>query len=205
MHGQKELAENYCVRFGKTYMSRIGNTPVEIPKDVSVVVSSANVMVKGPKGELTVVIPAGITVSQEGSALVAARKRNDTRVKALHGTIVALLTNAVNGVTKGWTKQLELQGVGYRATLNGTDIVLNVGFSHAVTVKPPAGVTFVVTEGKITISGIDKHLVGQVAASMRAIKPPEPYKGKGIRYVGEHVRKKAGKSAKAVGGAPGAK
>lgn len=186
-------------------MSRIGNTPVEIPKDVSVVVSSANVMVKGPKGELTVVIPAGITVSQEGSALVAARKRNDTRVKALHGTIVALLTNAVNGVTKGWTKQLELQGVGYRATLNGTDIVLNVGFSHAVTVKPPAGVTFVVTEGKITISGIDKHLVGQVAASMRAIKPPEPYKGKGIRYVGEHVRKKAGKSAKAVGGAPGAK
>ena len=95
--------------------------------------------------------------------------------------------------------------MGYRATLTGTDIVLNVGFSHAVTVKPPAGITFAVTEGKITISGVDKHLVGQVAASMRAIKPPEPYKGKGIRYVGEHVRKKAGKSAKAVGGAPGAK
>lgn len=186
-------------------MSRIGNTPVEIPKDVTINVSAAAVTVKGPKGELVIAIPAGITVKQEGTALIAERKRNDTRVKALHGTVVALLTNAVNGVTKGWTKQLELQGVGYRATMTGVDVALNVGFSHTVTMKPPAGITFAVNENKITVSGVDRHVVGQTTASIRAVKPPEPYKGKGIRYVGEHVRKKAGKSAKAVGGAPGAK
>ncbi len=186
-------------------MSRIGNTPVEIPKDVTVNVDATSVSVKGPKGELVIAIPAGIIVKLEGTTLMAERKRNDTRVKALHGTVVALLTNAVNGVTKGWTKQLELQGVGYRATMTGTDVALNVGFSHTVTVKPPAGITFAVNENKITVSGVDKHVVGQTTASIRAVKPPEPYKGKGIRYVGEHVRKKAGKSAKAVGGAPGAK
>lgn len=186
-------------------MSRIGNTPVEIPKEVTVTVSSASVMVKGPKGELVIDVPAGIVVKNEGTTLVAERKRNDTKVKALHGTVVALLANAVEGVTKGWSKQLELQGVGYRATLTGTDVVLNVGFSHTVTIKPPIGITFAVTDGKIIVTGVDKHAVGQVTASIRAVKPPEPYKGKGIRYVGEYVRKKAGKSAKAVGGAPGAK
>ncbi len=186
-------------------MSRIGNTPVEVPKDVTATVGSGSVTVKGPKGELVIAVPAGITVKSEGTTLVAERKRNDTAVKALHGTVVALLTNAVNGVTKGWNKQLELQGVGYRAALAGADVVLNVGFSHQVTVKPPSGITFTVTESKIMVSGIDKYLVGQTAASIRDIKPPEPYKGKGIRYVGEYVRKKAGKSAKAVGGAPGAK
>jgi len=186
-------------------MSRIGNTPVEIPKDVTAIVGSSSVTIKGPKGELVFTVPHGITVKQEGTTLLAERKRNDTSVKALHGTMVALLTNAVTGVTKGWTKQLELQGVGYRAALTGVDVVLNVGFSHQVTVKPPMGITFAVTDGKIVITGIDKYLVGQIAATIRDIKPPEPYKGKGIRYVGEYVRKKAGKSAKAVGGAPGAK
>jgi len=202
---QKALAESCCARFGNNYMSRIGNTPVEIPKDVAITVNQASVVVKGPKGELVLPLSAGITVKHEGTALVASRKRNDTAVKAIHGTTVALLANAVKGVTTGWTKQLELQGVGYRAALTGADVVLNVGFSHQVTVRPPAGIAFAVTEGKITVSGIDKYLVGQVAASIRDIKPPEPYKGKGIRYVGEYVRKKAGKSAKAVGGAPGAK
>ncbi len=186
-------------------MSRIGNTPVEIPKEVTTVVAADSVTIKGPKGELVFPVPHGIVVKAEGMTLVATRKRNDTAVKALHGTMVALLTNAVTGVTKGWTKQLELQGVGYRAALSGADLVLNVGFSHQVTIKPPAGITFAVTEGKISVSGVDKYLVGQVAASIRDVKPPEPYKGKGIRYVGEYVRKKAGKSAKAVGGAPGAK
>lgn len=186
-------------------MSRIGDTPVEVPKEVTVSVNPGNMVVKGPKGELTITVPSGISVHAEGTTIIAERKRNDTRTNALHGTVIALLSNAITGVTKGWSKQLELQGVGYRAALAGTDLTLNVGFSHPVTVKPPAEITFTVTEGKITVSGIDKYLVGQVAASIRAIKPPEPYKGKGIRYVGEYVRKKAGKSAKAVGGAPGAK
>jgi len=185
-------------------MSRIGNTPVEIPKEVTVEVRKDMVMVKGPKGELTVSIPAGISVKQDNETLVARRMRNDTKTKALHGTVVALLQNAVTGVTKGWSKDLELHGVGYRVALQGAGIVLNVGFSHSVTIEPPQGVVFTVAGAKITVSGIDKHLVGQVAATVRSVKPPEPYKGKGIRYVGEYVRKKAGKSAKAVGGAPGA-
>ncbi len=186
-------------------MSRIGNTPVTIPANVTVSVNESSLSVKGAKGELTVAVPQGIKVVQEGTTLTATRTRNDKKVKALHGTTIALLKNAVTGVTTGWTKQLELSGVGYRVALSGTDLTLNVGFSHPVTVKPPAGVTFAVTEGKIVVSGIDKYLVGQVAASIRAIKPPEPYKGKGIKYTGERIRKKAGKSAKAVGGAPGAK
>lgn len=186
-------------------MSRIGNTPVEIPKDVTVTVSADAVVVKGAKGELTIHIPHGISIKQEGTTLLATRHRNDSKVKALHGTVIALLVNAVNGVTKGWDKKLELQGVGYRAALQGADLALNVGFSHQVTIKPPVGITFQVTDGKISVTGVDKYLVGQVAASIRGVKPPEPYKGKGIRYVGEYVRKKAGKSAKAVGGAPGAK
>jgi large subunit ribosomal protein L6 len=186
-------------------MSRIGNTPVVITKDVTVTRTGNTVVFKGPKGELTVTVPDGIAVTQEGETLVAARTRNDKNVKALHGTTVALMKNAMTGVTKGWQRQLELSGVGYRAALSGTDLSLSVGFSHPVTLTPPSGITFTVTEGKIMVSGIDKYLVGQVAASVRGVKPPEPYKGKGIKYTGEHIRKKAGKSAKAVGGAPGAK
>lgn len=186
-------------------MSRIGNTIVTIPNSVTVAVEDRRMKVAGPKGELTVPVPQGITVALEGATLAATRTRNDKKVKALHGTTIALLKNAITGVTTGWTKQLELSGVGYRVALSGTDLTLNVGFSHPVTIKPPVGITFAVVEGKIVVSGIDKYLVGQVAASVRGIKPPEPYKGKGIRYVGERIRKKAGKSAKAVGGAPGAK
>lgn len=189
----------------KKRMSRIGNTPVTIPKDVTVSLAAQSVGLKGPKGELTVVLPDGIKVAHEGEQLVASRMRNDKKIKSLHGTVVALMKNAVIGVTKGWTKQLELSGVGYRAALTGTDLTLAVGFSHPVTITPPSGITFAVTEGKILVSGIDKYVVGQVAATIRAVKPPEPYKGKGVRYSGEHIRKKAGKSAKAVGGAPGAK
>jgi large subunit ribosomal protein L6 len=186
-------------------MSRIGNTPVSVPEHVTAQAVGGSVTLKGPKGELTVAVPNGITVKLEGNQLVASRKRNDLSTKASHGTTVALMKNAIIGVTNGWSKQLELSGVGYRAVLTGANLTLSVGFSHPVTVAPPPGITFAVTEGKITVSGIDKYLVGQVAASVRAIKPPEPYKGKGIRYVGEHVRKKPGKSAKAVGGAPGVK
>lgn len=186
-------------------MSRIGNTLVSVPKEVTVTVTAHSVTMKGPKGELVVIVPQGVTVKQEGDELAAVRTRNDKKAKALHGTIVALMKNSIVGVTKGWTKQLELSGVGYRAALTGTNLTLNVGFSHPVTVAPPAGITFAVTDGKIVVSGIDKYLVGQTAATVRGVKPPEPYKGKGIKYTGEHIRKKAGKSAKAVGGAPGAK
>lgn len=150
-------------------------------------------------------VPQGIVVAREGEMLVTTRTRNDRNTKALHGTVSALMKNSMIGVTTGWTKQLELSGVGYRVAMAGTDMTLTVGFSHPVTMTPPKGITFAVTDGKIVVSGIDKHMVGQVAASVRGIKPPEPYKGKGIKYTGEHIRKKAGKSAKAVGGAPGAK
>lgn len=185
-------------------MSRIGNAPIIIPKDVTVMVAAHEVNVSGAKGQLKVGIPDGITVSQEGDVLTVSRKNNDKPKRALHGYVRANLSNAVDGVSKGWTKTLELSGVGYRANLSGANLVLSVGFSHQVTIIPPKGIAFAVNEGKIVISGVDKQEVGQTAAKIRAVKEPEPYKGKGIKYEGEHIRKKAGK-AKAVGGAPGAK
>lgn len=181
-------------------MSRIGNTPVVVPEDVNAGITGGTVTFKTAKGELTVSIPPGISLHQEGNLITAKRTRNDRKVKALHGLVVSLMKNAITGVTTGWTKRLELSGVGYRATLSGTDLVLTVGFSHPVTISPPQGIAFEIKESKIIVSGIDKYLVGQVAASIRAVKPPEPYKGKGIKYFGEHIRRKAGKSAKAVGG-----
>jgi large subunit ribosomal protein L6 len=133
------------------------------------------------------------------------RSGNDKPTKALHGYVRANLDNLITGVTKGWTRVLELSGVGYRAAVTGANLTLNLGFSHPVTVVPPEGIQFSAAEGKIVVSGRDKQLVGQVAAKIREIKKPEPYKGKGIKYQGEHIRKKAGKAAKAIGGAPGAK
>lgn len=185
-------------------MSRIGNTPVEVLDGTTVDIQPNAVVVKGTKGELVIAVPSGIAVAIDGNTLTATRRRNDTKVKAQHGTTIALIKNAIVGVTKGWTRQLELHGVGYRAEMRGADIVLHVGFSHSVTINPPQGVTFAVGDGKIMVSGIDRQAVGQAAATIRAVRPPEPYKGKGIRYTGEYVRKKAGKSAKGVGGAPGA-
>lgn len=186
-------------------MSRIGNSPVLVPKDVTLTIQTDRVIIKGTKGELVVMIPSGIGIKQEGDVVTAERLRNDRTARAAHGTVVALLKNAITGVTKGWTKQLELSGVGYRAALAGANVTLSVGFSHPVVISPPAGITFAVTDAKIMVSGIDKYLVGQTAATIRGVRPPEPYKGKGIKYTGEHIRRKAGKSAKAVGGAPGAK
>lgn len=186
-------------------MSRIGNTPVTVPTDVQVHMEAGRIKFTGPKGELTVLIPDGIKVAKEDQVMTATRTRNDKRTKSGHGLVVASMKNAVTGVTTGWTKKLELQGVGYRVAVSGANLTLNVGFSHPVTIVPPAGITFTVVDGKIVVSGIDKYIVGQTAATIRDVKPPEPYKGKGIRYVGEYVRKKAGKSAKAVGGGPGAK
>lgn len=184
-------------------MSRIGDTPVVVPKEVTLTVEAPNrVVIKGPKGELSLSVPKGISVESSGDGSFSVTKKGlSKKVNAMHGTISALLRNNIVGVTKGWTKQLELSGVGYRASMQGNDISFSVGFSHPVVVRPMPGITFSLPDGKVLISGIDKYLVGQTAAIIRAIKPPEPYKGKGIKYVGEYVRRKAGKSAKAVGGA----
>ncbi|MEK7060838.1 MAG: 50S ribosomal protein L6 [Patescibacteria group bacterium] len=183
-------------------MSRIGDTPVLVPKDATLTVDGASVVIKGPKGELTLSIPKGISVVPSGDGVFLVEKKGiSKKLNALHGTISALLRNNIVGVTKGWTKQLELSGVGYRATMQGAGISFSVGFSHPVVVNPKNGIVFSITDSKVLVSGIDKYLVGQTAASIRAIKPPEPYKGKGIKYTGEYVRRKAGKSAKAVGGA----
>ena len=184
-------------------MSRIGNAIIIVPKEATVTITGSSVVVKGPKGELRYAVPNGLSVHNEGAVVeVKIAGGGDKARQALHGYLRAVLANGVVGVTKGWTKTLELSGVGYRAALSGTSVVLTVGFSHPVTVAPPAGISFSVTEGKIIVAGIDKQAVGQTAASIREIKKPEPYKGKGIKYEGEYIRKKAGK-AKAVGGAPG--
>jgi len=186
-------------------MSRIGNAIIIVPKEVTVTIHGSDVVVKGPKGELSLHTPYGITVLQGEGVIEVKRKGDDKAIRAIHGYVRAELNNSVVGVTRGWTKTLELSGVGYRATLTGVNLTLNVGFSHPIIVEPPGGIQFAAAEGKIIISGIDKQLVGQVAASIRELKKPEPYKGKGIKYQGEHIRRKAGKAAKAVGGAPGAK
>ncbi len=181
-------------------MSRIGNASLTISKDVTLTIEGDSLLVKGTKGTITVPVPKQVSIVQDGETIRVERKHNDKASKAMHGYMRAVLSNAIVGVTKGWTKTLELSGVGYRATLSGANLVLSVGFSHQVTVTPPQGITFQVVEGKIVISGIDKQEVGQVAAKVREIRKPEPYKGKGIKYEGERVRRKAGK-AKATGSA----
>jgi large subunit ribosomal protein L6 len=177
-------------------MSRIGNKPIEIPAGVSVSLSPGRVMVNGPLGELSQSVPQRITVEQKDGELVVARPTERGDDRALHGLTRTLVANMVEGVTKGFEKALEIQGVGYRAALRGTDLELSVGFSHPVVRKPPAGITFEVpAPNQVVVKGIDKQQVGQVAADVRAVRPPEPFKGKGIRYAGEYVRRKVGKRA----------
>lgn len=185
-------------------MSRIGNASIVLLPGVSASDEGGSVVVKGPKGEIRVDKPAGLSVVIDGPTLTVHRDSEAKHTRALHGFFRATLANAVTGVSAGWSRTLELSGVGYRASMSGASLVLNLGFSHPVTVAPPEGITFAVTEGTIVVSGVNNQEVGAIAAKIRAIKKPEPYKGKGIKYKGEHIRKKAGK-AKAVGGAPGAK
>jgi large subunit ribosomal protein L6 len=159
-------------------------------------ISPGRVMVNGPLGELTQQVPQRMTVEQADGELVVKRPTERGDDRALHGLTRSLVANMVEGVTKGFTKTLEIQGVGYRASMRGTDLELNVGYSHAVVKKPPQGITFdVPTVTQVVVKGIDKQKVGQVAAEIRAVRPPEPYKGKGIRYEGEYVRRKVGKRA----------
>ncbi len=178
-------------------MSRVGKMPVTIPSGVDVKIDGKTVTVKGSKGELRREFHDRIDFSVGDGVLTVTRPDDTRESKALHGLSRALLNNMVVGVSEGFTKQLEIQGVGYRAALKGSDVELQVGFSHAVLIEAPEGITFEVPEPtRVNVSGIDKEKVGQVAADIRKVRPPEPYKGKGIRYVGEYVRRKAGKAGK---------
>jgi large subunit ribosomal protein L6 len=177
-------------------MSRIGRKPIEIPAGVSVSLDPGRVIVNGPLGELNQQVPRRMKLDQEDGAIVVSRPTERGDDRALHGLTRSLIANMVEGVTKGFEKKLEIQGVGYRAALRGQSLELSVGFSHPVVVEPPAGITFEVPSAtEIIVKGIDKQQVGQIAAEIRSVRPPEPYKGKGIRYEGEYVRRKVGKRA----------
>jgi large subunit ribosomal protein L6 len=177
-------------------MSRIGKQPIELPSGVNVAISPGRVQVNGPLGELSQNVPARMQIEQDDGTLVVKRPTERGDDRALHGLTRSLVANMVEGVTKGFEKRLELQGVGYRASLRGTDLELNVGFSHPVVIKPPQGISFEVPEAtSVLVKGIDKQQVGEIAAQVRKVRPPEPYKGKGIRYQGEYVRRKVGKRA----------
>ncbi|HEX3267993.1 MAG TPA: 50S ribosomal protein L6 [Gaiellaceae bacterium] len=177
-------------------MSRIGRQPIEIPAGVAVSLSPGRVMVNGPLGELSQQVPLRMQVEQEDATVIVKRPTERGEDRALHGLTRSLIANMVEGVTNGFQKRLEIQGVGYRASLRGTDLELNVGFSHPVVLKAPQGITFEVpTPTEVIVKGIDKQQVGQIAAEVRKVRPPEPYKGKGIRYEGEYVRRKVGKRA----------
>ena len=177
-------------------MSRIGRSPIELPAGVSVSISPGRVMVNGPLGELAQEVPSRMTIEQSDGTITVTRPTDRGQDRALHGLTRSLVANMVEGVTNGFEKRLEIQGVGYRASMRGTALELNVGFSHPVVKDAPDGVTYEVpTQTEIVVKGIDKQQVGEIAAIIRKQRPPEPYKGKGIRYQGEYVRRKVGKRA----------
>lgn len=178
-------------------MSRIGKRPIPIPAKVTVTVDGQSINVKGPKGELSRTLPFGVVVEQEGDLLLVKRRDDSRPARERHGLCRTLVANMVEGVSQGFQKRLEIQGVGYRAQVQGKTLNLSLGFSHPVKFDPPSGIDFAVENNtNVIISGIDKEIVGNIAASIRATRPPEPYKGKGVRYAGEFVRRKAGKSGK---------
>ncbi len=177
-------------------MSRIGKAPIEIPSGVTVTAEGASVSVKGPKGTLTQKIDPAIEVKIEGNLLQLSRKTEIKKHKAMHGLYRSLLANMIKGVHSGFEKNLEITGVGYRVAKEGKKLILSMGFSHPVAIEPPAGIDFSIEgQTKIKVSGPDKQLVGQVASDIKFVRPVEPYKGKGIKYAGQYVRRKAGKAA----------
>ncbi len=178
-------------------MSRIGKQPIPVPSGVTVTIDGQDVKVKGPKGELSRTLPDEVSVEQEGD-MVNVKRRSDARIaRERHGLSRTLVANMVDGVSKGFEKRLEIQGVGYRAAVQGKKLNMSLGYSHPVEFDPPAGIDFKVENNtNVIVSGIDKELVGTVAAKIRDARPPEPYKGKGVRYAGEYVRRKAGKAGK---------
>jgi large subunit ribosomal protein L6 len=179
-------------------MSRIGKQPIPLPDKVQVNIDGSDVTVKGPKGELHHKFPVDITIQQEDGQIVLTRPTDQRHHRALHGMSRALLANMVTGVSEGYERVLEIEGVGYRAEMSGQTLVMYLGYSHEIPVEPPDDVEFAVEErGRlIRIRGIDKQVVGQLAANIRGLRPPEPYKGKGVRYQGEYIRRKAGKAGK---------
>jgi len=178
-------------------MSRIGKRPIPVPAKVTVTINGQDVQVKGPKGELSRRLPTGVTVTQEGETIVVQRRDESRLARERHGLCRTLVANMVEGVSNGYQKRLEIQGIGYRAQVQGRNLNMSLGYSHPVVFEPPAGIEFAVENNtNIIVSGIDKELVGNTAASIRASRPPEPYKGKGVRYAGEQVRRKVGKSGK---------
>ena len=178
-------------------MSRIGRNPIAVPAGVEVKVDGSTVTVKGPKGTLTRTVHSNMKVELDGAVVTVARPDDSNLNKSLHGLTRTLIANMIEGVEKGYTKELEVNGVGYRVSVQGKDLVLNIGFSHQVVMPAPEGITVeTTTPNKIVISGPDKQVVGQFAAEVREKRPPEPYKGKGIKYVDEHIRRKEGKAGK---------
>lgn len=179
-------------------MSRIGKMPVEIPSGVNVEIKGTTVTVKGPKGELTKTFHPDMRIVQENGRILVHRPTDNRIHRSLHGLTRALIANMVQGVSQGFRKELVIEGVGYRAEMRGSTLVLYVGYSHPVEIHPPEGITITVERGakNVIVEGIDKEVVGEVAAKIRAVRPPEPYKGKGIRYADEQIRRKAGKAGK---------
>ena len=182
-------------------MSRIGELPINIPSEVKLEISGQKVSIKGPKGDLEIELPRQLSAKIVESEVLVEKKGSSKTATALHGTYRAHLSNAVLGVKDGWKKELEIVGTGYKAEVRGKELVLTIGYSHPVTITAPEGVAFKVEKMTVTVDGIDKHAVGQTAANVRKVRPPEPYKGKGIRYKDEAVRRKAGKAAKTAGAA----
>jgi len=183
-------------------VSRVGRLPVTVPNGVQVEINGSDVLVKGPKGELNRTFSPEIGITLEGNEVHVTRPNDEARLRALHGTTRALINNMVVGVSTGFTKVLEVDGVGYRVELKDANLVMALGFSHPVTIEPEPGITFEADAKTrvVRVMGIDREQVGQVASDIRKIRPPEPYKGKGIRYQGEKIRRKAGKSGKGKGG-----
>jgi len=179
-------------------MSRIGKKPILIPENVEIKIEGQKVIVKGPKGELMKEIPSGIKVELKDKEIIVSPQVQIKKIAQLWGLTRALIFNLIKGVTEGYEKKLEIEGIGYKALVQGNKLILNLGFSHPVEIEAPEGIKFQVEKNIITVSGSDKELVGQVAANIRAKKKPEPYKGKGIKYFGEIIRRKAGKKAVAV-------
>ncbi len=178
-------------------MSRIGKQPIPVPEKVAVTLNGLSVTVKGPKGELQRTLPEGVSIQQIDNSLVISAASDKRQSRERHGLSRSLVANMVEGVSKGYSRKLEIVGVGSRAQVKGKKLVVSAGYSHPVEVNPPEGITFVVENNtNVTVSGIDKELVGNEAAKIRGIRPPEPYKGKGIKYLGERIIRKAGKSGK---------
>jgi large subunit ribosomal protein L6 len=175
-------------------MSRIGKKPVPIPKGVTVNLKDGSVAVKGPKGELKRVVPGGVSLKVEGDKIVATRHDESRVGRAKHGLVRALVANMVRGVTTGFTRELEINGVGYKAEAKGKAVTFTLGYSHTIDFPLPTGVEAKVDKNRVILSGVDRELLGQTAAKVRALRPPEPYKGKGVKYVEEHIRRKVGKT-----------